>query len=183
MVDRKRRVVASAAIVALLALITACGATNSSPITASSSLSPGATDSALVDRTDDIEAAIESWRGASTIADAHAAAEQARNLVVGPNGPEYADADGNGRIDGGSQIGMLAGLAGEVGLAQTPPVNACVTADVLADAWDDPQARWGQALNAVHDWSAINQHVPVAGKPPAKGVRLGICHPRDARSR
>jgi hypothetical protein len=156
----KRRFVTSAAVFVLLALMTACGAADSNPIAVSSSHSPGAANTALVERIDDIEAAVKLWQDASTIADAHAAAEQARNLVVGPNGPDYGDADGNGGIDGNSQIGILPGLSGEVGLAQSPPVNACVTADVLGGAWDDPQARWGEALTAVDDWSTSNNTFP-----------------------
>ncbi len=74
--------------------------------------------SALALRLAEIDGAVRRWRRAPDLRVAHAAAEEARNLVVGPAGPYYGDADRDGAVAGASSIGLLPGLAGEAGLAQ-----------------------------------------------------------------
>ena len=88
-----RRLVIAAVAVALV--VSACSGasttadigTTGPPSTVASELS-GAL---LVERLGAIDEAVATWRSAATIGEAHAAAEAAANLVVGPNGPRYGD--------------------------------------------------------------------------------------------
>ncbi|MBA2689045.1 MAG: hypothetical protein H0U64_13250 [Gemmatimonadaceae bacterium] len=65
------------------------------------------TGSSFAARLSAIDAAVKQWENASTIAAAHRAAETARNLVVGPNGPYYGDGDKDGKIAGANIEGLL----------------------------------------------------------------------------
>lgn len=131
---------------------------------------PGAPDPALVERADAIAAAVDGWSAASTLPEAKAAAEAALNLVVGPSGPYYGDADGDGVIQGMSDKGLLPGQMGEDGLAQSPPINACVEADVLGGSWDDPAARWGTAAAVYASWTPSNNTMPSLASHPQRIV-------------
>jgi len=116
-----------------------------------------------------IDDAINRWRSAADLASAHRAAEEARNLVVGPAGPGYGDADGDGTIEGVTDIGLLPGLAGEPGLA-TAAAGACVERDVLGGSWVDPAERWSIMETAIGAWSESNNTFPSLPSHPQRIV-------------
>lgn len=120
-------------------------------------------------RLDGLDEAVAGWRTAQDLADAHRNAEAARNLIVGPDGPFYGDADGDGAIEGASDIGLLPGLGGEPGLAQ-PPVNPCVERDVLGGAWDDPEGRWDEFSATLAEWAPGNNTMPRLPSHPQRVV-------------
>ncbi|MDA0350698.1 MAG: hypothetical protein O3A10_00630 [Chloroflexi bacterium] len=155
-------------VAAALASITACGggaddggSEPTATATATSAAAPAADDAASGDATTAfrermtaIEAAVATWRAAETIEDARAAAEAAANLVVGPAGPGYGDRDGNGAIEGASDIALLPVLAAPL------DANPCIVADVLGGSWDDPEARWNAMLAAIEDWRPDHNTMP-----------------------
>ncbi len=116
--------------------------------------------------------AVTVWGQADNLADAHAAAEAAANIVVGSGGPDFGDRDGNGVAEGTdeSEFGILPGLDG------TPPGlaalvdNECVEADVLGGSWDDPAARWAQLETVVDGWSEENNTIPELTSNPMRIV-------------
>ena len=130
----------------------------------------GNPDPALVERANAIGAAVDSWGAAATLPEAKAAAEAALNLVVGPSGPSYGDLDGDGVVQGMSDTGLLPGLMGEEGLAQSPPIDACVEADVLGGSWDDPGARWDAAAAVYGAWTPSNNTMPTLASHPQRIV-------------
>ena len=145
-----------------------------------------ATDPALTERLDALDAAVGEWRDAATLPEAKAAAEAVRNLVVGPAGPWYGDADGDGTVAGASDVGLLPGLGGERGLAQAGPVNACVEADVLGGPWDEPLERWDEAAAVYEAWSRTNNTMPTLPSHPQRvvgwaGLALGAESVDEAR--
>ncbi len=123
----------------------------------------------LADRLDAIDNAVRGWKEASDLATAHRFAEQARNLVVGPAGPFYGDADGDGAITGATGSGLLPGLKGEPGLASAAP-NACVTRDVLGGDWSDPTRRWQILRTAIANWRSSNNTFPKLPSHPQRIV-------------
>jgi len=119
---------------------------------------PPADDSAEVityrERMTKLDDAITVWDEAETIAVAHAAAEAAANLVVGPGGPDFGDRDGNGGIDGETAHGLLPGLDGTPpGVAELLDDNQCILVDVLGGSWDDPAGRWADMDAAIAVWT------------------------------
>jgi len=131
---------------------------------------PGTTEHALTQRLDEIAAAVADWRDASTIEEAHAAAEAARNLVVGPDGPGYGDADADGTVGGTAERGLLPGLTDEPGIAEDGPLSACVEADVLGGAWDDRATRWATAQAVYDAWTPTNNTMPSLPSHPQRIV-------------
>lgn len=137
---------------------------------------PAPPEPSLVARLDLIDAAVADWADAETLADAKAAAETARNLVVGPDNPLFGDADGDGVIGGEAgegiaiDIGLLPGLGGEPALAQAEPVNACVEADVLGGPWDDSAARWATAQDVYDRWTPADNTMPELASHPQRIV-------------
>ena len=127
------------------------------------------TGSTFAARLSAIDVAVKQWENAGTIAAAHRAAETARNLVVGPNGPYYGDGDKDGTIAGANTEGLLPGLAGQSGLASANP-NACVERDVLGGSWADPARRWNTAKTAITDWSKTNNTFPSLPSHPQRIV-------------
>lgn len=121
-------------------------------------------------RLEQIDLAVARWRDAETIGQAHAAAEAARNLVVGPGGPLYGDADGDGAVDGASDAGLLPALDGAPGLAGPPPANPCVDADVLGGSWDAPEERWQIMLDAIDAWATDGNTFPSLPSHPQRIV-------------
>lgn len=117
------------------------------------------TQQSLATRLATVDRAVEGWAAASTLADAHQAAEVVRNLIVGPSGPLYGDANKDGRIAGASEVGVLPGLNGQKGLAG-PGDNACVIADVLGGSWDHPTRRWAQLKAAIARWAPARNTFP-----------------------
>jgi hypothetical protein len=130
----------------------------------------GSANDAIIERLDAIEAAVASWRSATDLVGAHAAAEAARNLVVGPSGPGYGDADGDGSIGGASTIGLLPGQGGEPGLATDVADIACVQADVLGGNWADAAGRWATLQTAIDAWSPSNNTFPTLPSHPQRVV-------------
>ncbi|WP_062386779.1 hypothetical protein [Demequina iriomotensis] len=120
-------------------------------------------------RLDAVDAAVDDWSAASSLAAAHEAAERARNLVVGPAGPLYGDADGDGTLAGEASEGLLPGLDGSPGIAE-PAVNACVDRDVLGGSWVDPRARWQEATEAIDAWSPTSNTFPALPSHPQRVV-------------
>jgi len=156
----------------LVAVLGACAGAVPSP--APSNGAPGDAAStgsaaALVERLDAIDAAVGRWRSADSLVVAQRAAEEARNLVVGPAGPFYGDADGDGTIGGASPVGVLPGTGGESGLATDDP-GACVVRDVLGGDWSDPAGRWAILEAAIDAWSPSNNPFPTLPSHPQRIV-------------
>jgi hypothetical protein len=125
----------------------------------------------LAERLDPIDEAVVPWRNAVTIGGAHAAAEAAANLVVGPNGPGYGDRDGDGTINGNSDLGLLPGLDGTpTGVASPLASDECVSADVLGGAWVDPAERWREMSSAIDEWRPDRNTMPSLASHPMRIV-------------
>jgi hypothetical protein len=159
------RVSTAATLIMLATAVAACGAGVSSP----SAVSSPAAGNALTMRLVAIDDAVNDWRSASDLATARAAAEEARNLVVGPAGPYYGDGDGDGMIEGESEIGLLPGLGGEPGLA-APTAGDCVVRDVLGGSWSEPGERWAILETAIDDWSDLDNTFPALPSHPQRIV-------------
>lgn len=128
-------------------------------------------EAAFAERMDAVDEAVAAWRNASTVVDAQAAAETAANLVVGPNGPDYGDRDGDGVVSGETVVGLLPGLDGTpAGLAFPLASNACIAADVLGGSWDDPEAAWGEMQVAIDAWRPNNNTMPTLASHPMRVV-------------
>ncbi len=126
---------------------------------------------ALAERLSQVGDSVTSWIDASTLADAHASAEAAANLVVGPNGPGYGDRDGNGTIEGATETGLLPGVDGTPeGLAIAAPPNSCIERDVLGGSWDDPSESWDEMLIAIGEWRPDNNTMPTLASHPMRIV-------------
>ncbi|MBA3576755.1 MAG: hypothetical protein H0W39_03945, partial [Sphingomonas sp.] len=123
----------------------------------------------LAERIAAIDAAVVRWRSAGDLAVARKAAEEARNLVVGPGGPFYGDGDGDGAIAGATETGLLPGRAGEPGLASGSS-SACVERDVLGGDWSDPAGRWAILERAIADWRPANNTFPSLPSHPQRIV-------------
>ncbi len=118
-----------------------------------------------------IDDAVSVWSTSDSIEQAHARAEAAANLVVGPNGPGYGDRDGNGTIDGENEFGLLPGVDGTPnGVAVALAGNSCVDADVLGGSWDDPAARWDEMEAVIAAWSPADNPMPQLASHPMRIV-------------
>ena len=125
----------------------------------------------LSERMAAVDGAVAAWRVASTVIAAQEAAEMAANLIVGPNGPDYGDRDGDGVIGAKTAVGLLPGLDGTpAGLAIPLASNACIAADVLGGSWDDPEAEWGGMLDAIDAWRPDNNTMPTLASHPMRIV-------------
>jgi hypothetical protein len=142
------------------------GSSSPEPAIAPSPADPG---DDILERLDAIDAAVSSWRSATDLAAVRAAAEATRNLVVGPDGPGYGDADGDGSIGGVSTIGLLPGSTGEPGLAG-PTDGPCVVADVLGGSWAVPASRWATLQAAIDAWSPSDNTFPSLPSHPQRIV-------------
>lgn len=120
-------------------------------------------------RLEGLDRAVTRWQAASSLRAAHEAAEEARNLIVGPSGPYYGDADDDGRIVGASTLGILPGLEGERGLAGSNG-NACVVADVLGGSWREPAKRWSELQSAISRWTTTRNTFPSLKSHPQRVV-------------
>ena len=118
---------------------------------------------------DALQAAVTSWAQASTLAEAKAAAEAARNLVTGPDVMDYGDLDGNGQTAGATSIGLLPGENGQRGLVTTP-TSSCVERDVLGGSWSDPAARWTDVRTRIAAWTESNNTFPALASHPQRVV-------------
>jgi hypothetical protein len=111
------------------------------------------------ERLDQIAAEVSAWRGAANLAKAKRHAEAARNLIVGPTGPGYGDADSDGMVSGANAIGLLPGLKGGAALA-IPAENSCVARDLLGGSWEDPARRWALLQAKIAAWRPGNNTFP-----------------------
>lgn len=114
-----------------------------------------------------IHGAVRRWRQASDLRVAHAAAEEARNLIVGAAGPYYGDSDRDGSVAGASSSGLLPGRLGEAGLAQ-PGDGACVVRDILGGSWEQPARRWSILETAIEAWSPSRNTFPSLPSHPQR---------------
>jgi opacity protein-like surface antigen len=130
---------------------------------------PQAVPAELSTRLADIDTAIVGWQGAGDLAEAQRYAEAARNLIVGPDGPYYGDADGDGTIEGANTQGLLPGLTGEAGLASDVD-GACVERDIRGGSWDDAADRWATLDTAISEWSPTNNTFPSLPSHPQRIV-------------
>jgi hypothetical protein len=159
-------------------VVSACAGTatttSSTATTTTTSTSPplgGPAGALVAQRLGAIDVAVADWRSAGTIDEANAAAEVAANLVVGPNGPNYGDRNGDGTIGGESDVGLLPGIDGTLpGLASALAANACVDADVLGGTWADPQSQWGEMQTAIDEWTPGNNTMPSLASHPMRIV-------------
>lgn len=110
-------------------------------------------------RIEAIQRAVTDWRNASDFASAKRHAEAARNLIVGPEGPGYGDADGDGTVAASNRVGLLPGTSGGPSLA-IPAINACVTRDLLGGSWDDAERRWAILKQKIGAWRPENNTFP-----------------------
>lgn len=131
--------------------------------------SPSADAGHLSTRLMAIADAVDRWRTATDLTTARRAAEEARNLIVGPKGPLYGDADRDGTVAGASEIGLLPGLAGEAGLA-TAAAGVCVERDVLGGSWADPADRWAKLDAAIAAWTRSNNTFPAFPSHPQRVI-------------
>lgn len=153
-------------IMVVLALV-GCGSSDGASVPSDTRESPPPT--ALDERLSAIDRAIERWRAASDLTVVHRAAEEVRNLVVGPDGPSYGDADGDGTVSGASESGLLPGLDGQAGIADGA-AGACIERDVMGGSWDDPHGRWAVLEAAIAGWSPTNNTFPTLPSHPQRIV-------------
>ncbi len=152
----------------LSVMMVACGG-GAPGASAPASVATVVVDASLPDRLASINAAVDRWRGATDLAEARRGAEEARNLVVGPAGPDYGDADGDGIVEGASDIGLLPGLAGQPGLAR-PGTGTCIERDILGGSWAEPGRRWDILEHAISAWSETNNPFPTLPSHPQRIV-------------
>ncbi len=153
----------------LVVALAACSG-DPAPAATASGAAAGATPTRAEQRLDAMSEAVAEWSAAATIQEAHRAAESARNLVVGPGGPLYGDADGDGTTGGESDTGLLPALDGSPGLADAGEPNPCVEADVLGGPWDDARARWDIMLTAIDEWAPDHNTFPSLPSHPQRVV-------------
>ncbi|MCB0877382.1 MAG: hypothetical protein KDC46_00170 [Thermoleophilia bacterium] len=123
----------------------------------------------VAERLSAIQDAVNAWRDSSSVAVAKAAAETARNLVVGPDGPDYGDSDGDDTVSGATKTGLLPGMGGEPGIADAL-AGSCADRDVLGGSWDDPKQRWQDVAERIDDYSASNNRFPELPSHPQRIV-------------
>jgi len=140
----------------LAGLLSGCGADAGS--TPKSAVPPTAARAAALDRSLAIHNAVQRWADASTLADAKAAAEHARNPITGPNVRGAGDTNDDGALERVT-VGLLPGEDGGPGLA-SPVAGECVQRDVLGGSWADPVARWAEVTRRIDQWAPDNNTFP-----------------------
>lgn len=125
----------------------------------------------MQERLDEIADHVSVWPSSDDPAEVMAAAEAAANLVVGPNGPDYGDRDGDGEIAGATEAGLLPGIDGSPdGVASPLAVQSCVARDVLAGTVDDPAAAWAEMESAIAAWTPSDNTMPTLASHPMRIV-------------
>lgn len=122
-----------------------------------------------LERVEAVQAAVDGWRRAATLAEARGYAEQARNLVTGPTVAGYGDGDGDGRVRGAVEAGLLPGSGGQPGLVPEP-ASACVLRDVLGGSWADPPGRWAEVADRIERWTPTGNTFPALPSHPQRVV-------------
>jgi len=164
----------SLAAVVLLSLLAAC--TNADgdapePSSTGNAATTATSEAPLRDRLDVLDSLITTWRAAETIDEAHAAAEAAANLIVGPGGPSCGDRDANGTLEGATDVGLLPALSGSpTGIANPLETNECIVRDVLGGSWDQPAERWNTMLTAIDEWRPNRNTMPSLPSHPMRIV-------------
>lgn len=157
----RRPVLTAIAVLAALTIaggLAACGEGEPDPGSAaapSSTRPPQAAQASVVA----IDTAVGTWSQADSIEAGHAAAEEARNLIVGDDNPRYGDGDEDGAIAGATEVGLLPGIDGRPGLASRA-ANACVEADLLGGSWEEPRERWAILDRAIAAYRPDNNLFP-----------------------
>lgn len=164
-----RRLTVLTAITVTVITILGCGSSGSAGTTTLPSPIASADTSPLAAGLGAIDAAVKRWQSAPDLAAARRSAEEVRNLIVGPHGPSYGDADRNGTVEGASATGLLPGLGGEDALATTE-AGPCVERDVLGGSWADPARRWSTLEMAIAAWSPSNNTFPALPSHPQRIV-------------
>ena len=149
----------------LVLAITACTSAGDEGLRATddapSSSSPQA---ALASRLQELEVAVAEWAEAEPLRAAQAAAEEAANLVVGPDGPGFGDRNDDEVVGGRINGGLLPDPEGEPEGAVVEAVRngapSCVERDVLGGAWSDPAARWAEVDDVLARWSPATNTMP-----------------------
>ncbi len=150
---------------ALLAVSSCAGPGTSAGPAVGSVPPPGS----ALERVEAVQAAVDGWRQAATLPEARGYAEQARNLVTGPYVPGYGDLDGDGRVDGAVDVGLLPGAGGQPGLV-AEPASACVARDVLGGSWADPAGRWVEVRDRIERWTPTGNTFPALPSHPQRVV-------------
>lgn len=161
-----RRTLGSAA---LAIVVAACGGGSTTATSPASHIS-SADSAAAAQRVDAISAAVSRWEAAADLPAAHAAAEEARNLVTGPHTLAAGDIDHNGTIDGAATTGLLPGDDGSTGLATPLAECALVEQNVLGGPWTDPAGRWAAVAAATAGWTSSNNTFPSLPSHPQRIV-------------
>lgn len=141
------------------------------PSAAESEPASGESEEAVRVRIEEIQAAVTTWTTATSIEEAHRAAETAINLVAGPNGPISGDLNDDGDVQGQSDVGLLSGPdGGSPGIATSLATNACVRRDVLGSTADDPAAGWRETETAIAAWRPDNNTLPTLLSHPMRVI-------------
>lgn len=128
-------------------------------------------DSPFAVRVEMIESAVGRWRDAPDLDTARAAAEEAANLVVGPDGPDFGDRDGNGTVEGDVDVGLLTGATDAAsGLATEVRGVGCVDSDVLGATAGDVDEGWMAMSTAIANWTPSNNTMPSLASHPQRIV-------------
>ncbi len=158
-----------AVVVAALLVAGGCGGDDSAFDDLPSATADAESD--LRGRLDELQRAVTDWTGASTIEEAHAAAETAANLVVGPNGPGFGDRDGNGSVEGETAVGLLSGFDDTpTGIAAAAASSECLGRDVLGSTAGDANAGWSEMEAAIEAWRPNNNTMPSLASHPMRIV-------------
>ncbi|MGE3856396.1 MAG: hypothetical protein AB7G21_05525 [Dehalococcoidia bacterium] len=164
-----RFVLLPVALLAALACSVACGTGRTMRVEPTPTAGDTPHRAALAERLAAIDRAVSAWQAASDLPAARRAAEEARNLVVGADGPSYGDSDGDGTVRGAGAAGLLPGLTGVAGLAAEED-GACVVRDVLGGSWADPAARWAELDARIAAWAPANNTFPALPSHPQRIV-------------
>lgn len=154
--------------VLLAGLLSGCG--SDSRQTTPTEMPASAARSAALDRSLAIQGAVQRWADASTLADAKAAAEHARNLITVPRKQGAGDTNEDGP-PGRVTVGLLPGEDGGPGLA-SPLAGACLKRDVLGGSWADPVARWAEVARRIasgHRTATPSRHYPATPSESSGG--------------
>lgn len=147
------------------------GTTDSDPTSTEAANESGGDDSPVAERIEEIQVAVNAWASAESVAQAHAAAETAINLVSGPNAPLSGDRDGDGTVQGESASGLLSGSDGTpAGLATEIDPSVCVVRDVLGSTADGAAAGWAETKAAIDAWGPDNNTMPTLLSHPMRVV-------------
>ncbi len=146
------RIRAALGLLAAALLLAGCGSADDGAAPANGAVAAAET------RVQEIQHALDSWRGADSAPVAHRAAETVSNLITGPGVDLYGDADGDGTVDGPVTQGLLPGRAGEASLGA--PLSGCAGPDLLGGSWADPTTRWRELTDRIATWTPQSNRFP-----------------------